>query len=165
MTISSLKSKQRVTPDVEPGYLRDLIPKEAPARGEQWDDIFKDFETKIMPGVKRKNTLLIRKFKANPTFFILIKYSLIKLLDHSLATPALSCLLSGWKLLPVNNWRDALGWPRHCGLLLGGESFLHRARDHSSRLARSHDQLAQGLSALQPGVREQQANRATRSYS
>jgi hypothetical protein len=28
-----------------------LIPKEAPAKGENWDEIFKDFETKIMPGV------------------------------------------------------------------------------------------------------------------
>ena len=47
-------SKRRVTPDVEPGYLRDLLPKEAPVKGENWDDIFSDFETKIMPGVKLK---------------------------------------------------------------------------------------------------------------
>jgi hypothetical protein len=32
--------------------LRDLLPKEAPAKGEKWDDIFSDFETKIMPGVR-----------------------------------------------------------------------------------------------------------------
>lgn len=41
----------RVTPDLEPGFLRNLIPKEAPVRGEKWDDIFKDFEKKILPGV------------------------------------------------------------------------------------------------------------------
>lgn len=40
-----------MTPDVEPGYLRELLPKEAPQRGEKWEDIFRDFETKILPGV------------------------------------------------------------------------------------------------------------------
>jgi aromatic-L-amino-acid decarboxylase len=47
---------RRVTPDVEPGYLRDLIPKKAPQEGEGWADIMSDVETKIMPGV-RKETL------------------------------------------------------------------------------------------------------------
>ncbi|CAF0860226.1 unnamed protein product [Brachionus calyciflorus] len=41
----------RVTPDVEPGYLKSLLPKEAPIRAENWDSIFKDFESKILPGV------------------------------------------------------------------------------------------------------------------
>jgi hypothetical protein len=41
----------RVTPDVEPGFLRELLPKDAPRTGEKWEDIFKDFENKIMPGV------------------------------------------------------------------------------------------------------------------
>jgi glutamate/tyrosine decarboxylase-like PLP-dependent enzyme len=40
-----------VTPDVEPGYLREILPREAPFHGENWNDIFKDFETKIMPGI------------------------------------------------------------------------------------------------------------------
>lgn len=40
-----------MTPDVEPGYLRELLPKEAPKQGENWDEIFRDFETKILPGV------------------------------------------------------------------------------------------------------------------
>jgi aromatic-L-amino-acid decarboxylase len=47
---------RRVTPDVEPGYLRELIPKKAPQEGEGWADIMSDVETKIMPGV-RKETL------------------------------------------------------------------------------------------------------------
>ena len=49
--LSFIKRKLRVTPDVEPGYLRDLLPKEAPKKGEKWDTIFKDFEDKILPGV------------------------------------------------------------------------------------------------------------------
>lgn len=42
---------RRVTPSVEPGYLRELLPDEAPFEPEPWDDIMADVETKIMPGV------------------------------------------------------------------------------------------------------------------
>ncbi|RNA14764.1 tyrosine decarboxylase-like, partial [Brachionus plicatilis] len=42
---------ERVTPDVEPGYLKSLLPREAPVKAEQWDSIFKDFESKILPGI------------------------------------------------------------------------------------------------------------------
>lgn len=41
----------RVTPDLEPGYLRKLIPSEAPQEPEEWDNIMEDVEKKIMPGV------------------------------------------------------------------------------------------------------------------
>lgn len=40
-----------VLPSVEPGYLQSLIPKDAPQDGENWDDIMKDMERVIMPGV------------------------------------------------------------------------------------------------------------------
>ncbi|XP_066997953.1 aromatic-L-amino-acid decarboxylase [Anabrus simplex] len=42
---------QRVTPKVEPGYLRKLLPGEAPQQPEDWDTIMKDVDNKIMPGV------------------------------------------------------------------------------------------------------------------
>lgn len=42
---------RRVTPSVEPGYLRHLLPDEAPENPENWDEIMQDVETKIMPGV------------------------------------------------------------------------------------------------------------------
>ncbi len=48
--LENIKNR-RVTPDVEPGYLRELLPKEAPTQGDPWNDIFSDFETKIMPGI------------------------------------------------------------------------------------------------------------------
>ncbi|KAL3870285.1 hypothetical protein ACJMK2_038361 [Sinanodonta woodiana] len=38
-------------PDVKPGYLRQLIPEHAPESPEAWDDLFKDIERVIMPGV------------------------------------------------------------------------------------------------------------------
>lgn len=40
-----------VYPDVEPGYLRSLIPTEAPVEPDSYEDIMKDVERVIMPGV------------------------------------------------------------------------------------------------------------------
>ncbi|XP_074026533.1 tyrosine decarboxylase 2 isoform X1 [Leptinotarsa decemlineata] len=42
---------RRVTPNIEPGYLRKLLPEEAPENSEDWDKIMEDVESKIMPGV------------------------------------------------------------------------------------------------------------------
>nr|CAD7572557.1 unnamed protein product [Timema californicum] len=42
---------RRVQPTVEPGYLRDIIPTEAPNEPEDWDDIMADVDNKIMKGV------------------------------------------------------------------------------------------------------------------
>jgi aromatic-L-amino-acid decarboxylase len=44
-------SDRRVTPNVEPGYLKDLLPDCAPEKSEDWDIIMNDFEKYIMPGV------------------------------------------------------------------------------------------------------------------
>ncbi|XP_076320500.1 tyrosine decarboxylase-like [Tachypleus tridentatus] len=44
-------SQRRVTPNIEPGYLRHLLPYNAPHKGEEWEDIMKDVERFIMPGV------------------------------------------------------------------------------------------------------------------
>lgn len=42
---------RRVTPKVEPGYLKRLLPDSAPFKSESWDQIMDDFESTIMPGV------------------------------------------------------------------------------------------------------------------
>lgn len=42
---------RRVTPDIGPGYLRPLLPSGPPNDPESWDEIMKDVESKIMPGV------------------------------------------------------------------------------------------------------------------
>ncbi|XP_058602836.1 aromatic-L-amino-acid decarboxylase isoform X3 [Onychostoma macrolepis] len=42
--------KRQVYPDVEPGYLRSLIPEEAPEEAESYEDVVKDIERVIMPG-------------------------------------------------------------------------------------------------------------------
>ncbi|KAJ3566974.1 hypothetical protein NPX13_g6939 [Xylaria arbuscula] len=42
---------RRVLPTIEPGYLRKLLPEEAPQNAEAWADIQKDIEAKILPGI------------------------------------------------------------------------------------------------------------------
>ncbi|CAG9585565.1 unnamed protein product [Danaus chrysippus] len=50
-TYMTTLSKRRVTPSVEPGYLRTELPTEAPFLPENFSDVMKDVENKIMPGV------------------------------------------------------------------------------------------------------------------
>ena len=42
---------RRVFPEVKPGYIRELIPDHAPEEPDQWENVFKDIERVIMPGV------------------------------------------------------------------------------------------------------------------
>ncbi|KAK0643548.1 pyridoxal phosphate-dependent transferase [Cercophora newfieldiana] len=44
-------SERPVVSTVEPGYLRKLLPSEAPEDGEAWSDIQQDIEAKILPGI------------------------------------------------------------------------------------------------------------------
>lgn len=46
----SVRSRN-VLPDVEPGYLSKLLPKEAPQKSEKWQEVLEDVEKYIMPGV------------------------------------------------------------------------------------------------------------------
>ncbi|XP_073534437.1 aromatic-L-amino-acid decarboxylase [Phyllobates terribilis] len=48
--LEQIESRQ-VFPEVEPGYLRPMIPDSAPEEGETYEDIMKDVERVIMPGV------------------------------------------------------------------------------------------------------------------
>ena len=42
---------RRTFPDVQPGYMNKLVPDKAPEEAEPWQDIFKDVERVILPGV------------------------------------------------------------------------------------------------------------------
>ena len=44
---------RRVTPNIEPGYLKELIPTQPPEYPEDWDTIMDDVEKKIMIGVSK----------------------------------------------------------------------------------------------------------------
>ncbi|KAI4255387.1 MAG: hypothetical protein LQ352_002589 [Teloschistes flavicans] len=54
----STMDSRRVLSNVEPGYLRPLLPPAPPEEGEKWDDIQKDIESKIMPGLTHWYTQL-----------------------------------------------------------------------------------------------------------
>lgn len=41
-----------VLPSVQPFYINSVVPSEAPEDGEPWQDVFKDIEKVIMPGVR-----------------------------------------------------------------------------------------------------------------
>lgn len=47
--------ERRVFPDVSPGYMKDLIPTEAPQNGENWETIIADVEKIVMPGVSYRS--------------------------------------------------------------------------------------------------------------
>ena len=48
--------QRRVLPEVQPGYLRDMLPNNAPTHAERWQDIIADVEHAIMPGVRLPTT-------------------------------------------------------------------------------------------------------------
>lgn len=56
-------SMRKVTPEVEPGYLRQLIPPKAPKKSQEFSDVLEDVEQAIMPGVSNMNGLGEQIFK------------------------------------------------------------------------------------------------------
>ncbi|KAL8688948.1 MAG: hypothetical protein Q9218_005262 [Villophora microphyllina] len=60
---------RRVLSDVKPGYLRPLLPSAPPEEGEKWEDIQKDIESKIMPGLTHwQSPNFMAFFPANATY-------------------------------------------------------------------------------------------------
>ena len=100
--------KRRVSPTVEPGYLRELLPKTAPRKGENFTDILADVEKTIMPGVSLK-------------FSFSFQLSVISLTPVYLVV--LSCTLSilctlffpiQWLLSCINTVKTITGKRRNC---------------------------------------------------
>lgn len=48
--IENIKER-RVTPEIEPGYLKKIVPLVAPHEPQDWETIMKDVDEKIMPGI------------------------------------------------------------------------------------------------------------------
>ena len=56
-------------PEVQPGYLRKLLPSEGPLKGENWDAIMADIDSAIMPGVSDADASHTSSYyTAAPTF-------------------------------------------------------------------------------------------------
>lgn len=91
--LTNIRSR-RVFPNVKPGYMRPMIDEEAPTHGEPWEDIFKDIERVIMPGVCITNISNSSSF----TFFFFCS------IGYSLAISIYACLFSGIKFLSIITW-------------------------------------------------------------
>lgn len=64
--------ERRVLPNVEPGYLSQLLPKEAPDDPESWQEVLKDVEETIMPGVSNVNGVRYLIYNCSVLVFILL---------------------------------------------------------------------------------------------
>lgn len=42
---------RRALPDVQPGFMKGMIPDKAPDTPDSWEDVLKDVERVVMPGV------------------------------------------------------------------------------------------------------------------
>ncbi|KAM9308236.1 aromatic-L-amino-acid decarboxylase [Gastrophryne carolinensis] len=66
--MEQIESRQ-VFPSVKPGYLRPLIPDSAPEEGETYEDIMKDVESVVMPGVTHwQSPYFFAYFPANNSY-------------------------------------------------------------------------------------------------
>ncbi|XP_053321114.1 histidine decarboxylase isoform X2 [Spea bombifrons] len=106
--------ERRVNPDVQPGYMRALLPDCAPMESESWDSIFRDIEDIIMPGVVHWQSPHMHAYFPALT-------SWPSLLGDMLAD-AINCLGFTWASSPactelemnVMDWlAKMLGLPRH----------------------------------------------------
>lgn len=59
--------RRRPLAAVQPGYLKDLIPSEAPVDPEPWEDVFKDVERVIMPGVSYNSLANLQSYTVRCT--------------------------------------------------------------------------------------------------
>nr|CAD7446016.1 unnamed protein product [Timema bartmani] len=95
--------QRRVYPDVQPGYLRTLVPDHAPQESEPWGRIMADMETLIMPGIAHWQSPHMHGYSAINSF--------PSLLGDMLAN-AINCLGFSWSTCPaatelevvVTNW-------------------------------------------------------------
>lgn len=136
-----------VYPDLEPGYLRPLIPSEAPVEPDSYEDIIKDVERVIMPGVSSR--LFLPQYAKTRPPMLLILFSLQLLAvnkslhwycifiithmsseffpppDHPLAQPKFLCLLCSSFVLPCHVGGHAVYGNRLHWLLLGKTSIFN----------------------------------------
>lgn len=116
-------AQRSVVSQVEPGYLRKILPSEAPQEGESWPTIQADIESKIMPGITH--------WYSSPPHYPPSRQHA----DVTQATPLLPRLLPLRLLLPRHPRRALLGRPVGGLLQLDLLPGRHRARDNRPRLA------------------------------
>ncbi|KAG0711054.1 Tyrosine decarboxylase [Chionoecetes opilio] len=125
--------ERRVTPAIEPGYLRSLVPSEAPKKPEQWDDIMKDVEDKIMPGVTHwQHPRFHAYFPAGNSYPSLL---------GDMLSDGLGCIGFSWAASPACTELETIGSASECVLVS-----LLAARAHTMRqLKKQHPFLEEGV--------------------
>ncbi|KAM9310035.1 aromatic-L-amino-acid decarboxylase-like [Pholidichthys leucotaenia] len=82
-----------VYPNVEPGYLRALVPAEAPQKPQCYEDIMKDVETVIMPGVTHwQSPYFYAYFPANVSYPAIL---------GDMLSSSLGCVGFSWAACPA----------------------------------------------------------------
>lgn len=109
-------SSRRVTPNIEPGYLKPLLPRSAPQLPESWESIMQDVEHKIMPGgrlVAFCGCFYLISLKVSPTGSILVSMHTSPAATLFLAFSAICFRLESVALgFPGLRVRFALNWKR-----------------------------------------------------
>ncbi|KAF3314280.1 hypothetical protein TWF173_004884 [Orbilia oligospora] len=90
---AAIDQSLRVLSDVEPGYLRQLLPQGIPETGEKWEDIQKDIEAKIMPGMTHwQSPNFLAFFPSNSSFPGIL---------GDMYSAAFSCAAFNWQCSPA----------------------------------------------------------------
>lgn len=112
---------RRVFPNVKPGYMRNLVPDQAPLDGENWSRIINDVERVIMPGMTHwQSPHMHAYFPALNSF--------PSLLGDMLAD-AINCLGFTWASSPACTELETIvmNW---LGKMIGlPDDFLHLSKD------------------------------------
>lgn len=112
---------RRVFPNVKPGYMRNLVPDQAPLEGESWPTIVADIERVIMPGITHwQSPHMHAYFPALNSF--------PSLLGDMLAD-AINCLGFTWASSPAVTELEivVMNW---LGKMIGlPDEFLHLSKD------------------------------------
>ncbi|KAL8770472.1 MAG: hypothetical protein Q9203_003541 [Teloschistes exilis] len=112
----STMETRRVLSNVEPGYLRPLLPSAPPEEGENWDDIQKDIESKIMPGLTHwQSPNFMAFFPANATYSSILG----EMYSAAFTAPAFN-----WLCSPACTELETIVLDYMCNLLHLPESFL-----------------------------------------
>ena len=113
---------RQVSSNVEPGYLKSLLPDDPPTAGEEWADIQKDIEEKIMPGITHWQVVCRRGSRSGTDGKIQ-------------AISTFHGFLSSLHLVSKYAWRALFGRTSCSSFQLGLLTSDHRTGDHNARLA------------------------------
>ncbi|XP_054706814.1 tyrosine decarboxylase-like [Uloborus diversus] len=104
---------RRVTPTVQPGDVRKLLPRNAPQKGEKWDDIIKDIEEIIVPGsVHWKHPHFFAYFPAGCSFPSVLAGMLSNLTGGSVSSWSSNPAATDLEMIVLDWYAKWLGLPQ-----------------------------------------------------